>query len=71
MPFIFAIFIMQRISSSVRNHLLEHMDELLPLVQRSCHSNKNVRHFRCQVVLSLWKDAISKERRLFLSCSFR
>lgn len=34
---------------------------LQPLVYRGCHSNKYVRHFRCQVALSLWKDAISGE----------
>ena len=63
--------------TTVRNHLpgnLTHTythKRLLPLARRGCQSNKYVRHIRCQVALSLWKDAISGERRLFLNCSFR
>lgn len=71
MLFHLATFIAERISSSVRNHLLGKSRQVLSLAECSCQSNKCVRHFRCQVALSLWKDAISEERRLILNCSFR
>ena len=64
--FHFATFISQTISSSVRIRGGGNPTRVLSLVGLGCQSKPRVRHFRCQVALSLWKDALSEERRLFI-----